>query len=379
MLLVAAGAIAVVAVLFQTRPSPEAKLQSLPPTRVATTEIQRLDLHPEVAVTGQLQPLRTSALHFEVSGRVAERRVEPGQEVAEGELLLRLRAAEKKDARDRARARLQEEEAAIARDKRLLELAQENRRLQAREVERLRRLGTDSLASVSQLDMAQQQLLQLQSEEARLRYSVETAEARLTLRRTELREAQRNLDRTSLEAPFAGTVNIVDVESGDYVTSADRALQMIETGELDLYAEVTADTAAALERDQQVTVQADGRTIAGKVVALQRDPDPETHTYALRVRIPGEDLVPGTLAQVKLPLRPRPDALVAPVSAVLREEGRAFVFAVQDGTVRRMEVTTGLRDGRRVVLTAGPEAGTTIVARDVAALADGQSVEVVGD
>ncbi|HKJ75568.1 MAG TPA: hypothetical protein VKA64_00010, partial [Gammaproteobacteria bacterium] len=96
-------------------------------------------------------------------------------------------------------------------------------------------------------------------------------------------------------------------------------------------------------------------------------------------RIPGEDLLPGTLARAKLPLRPRLGARVAPVSAVLREEGQAFVFTVRDGEVERVAVTTGLRDGSRVVLTEGPEAGTTIVARDVAALADGQPVEAAGD
>lgn len=375
---VAACAVAVVALLVQTRPSPEATLRSPPPTRVAVTAVERLDLYPEVTVTGRLQPLRTSALHFEVSGRVAERPVEPGQRVAEGDTLLRLRAAEKADARDRAAARLEEEKAAIARDRRLLELARENRRLQEQEVARQQRLGDSSLASQSQLDAARQALLQLQGEEARLRYSTETAEARLTLRRTELREAQRDLDRTTLEAPFAGTVNAIDVEPGDYVTPAERALQIIDTGALDLYMEVTADTAAALERGQVVTVTAEGQAVDGGVVALQRAPDPETHTYALRVRIPGTGLQPGTLAKVRLPLRPRENALVAPVAAILREEGRAYVFVVQDGKVRRVEVTTGLRDGNRVVLREGPDAGTTIVARDVAALAEGQAVEVAG-
>lgn len=370
---------AAVAALVATRPRPQAGLESLPPTRVAVTEVVRADLRPEVTVTGRLQPVRTSALHFEVSGRVAERRVEPGQGVAEGETLLRLRAAEWRDARDRAAARLEEERAAIERDRRLLELAENNRHLQEQEVARQKRLGDDSMASQSQLDAAQQQLLQLQSEEARLRYAVETAASRLTLRRTELQEAQRNLDRTTLEAPFAGTVNIVDVEPGDYVTPSDRALQLVDTTRLDLYAEVTAETAATLERGQAVAVSADGDELAGEVVALQHDPDPETHTYALRVRIPGRAVLPGTLATARLPLRPRDGVRVVPVAAVLREEGRAYVFVVRDGTVERVEVTPGLRYREELVLRDGPEAGATVVARDVAALADGQAVEVAGD
>ena len=97
----------------------------------------------------------------------------------------------------------------------------------------------------------------------------------------------------------------------------------------------------------------------------------------LRIRLPGEGLMPGALAEVELPLRPLEAVLLAPVSALLREDGRAYLFVERGGTLQRREVAAGPRHGAQVVIHDGVEAGERIVLRDVAALSDGQAVTVV--
>ena len=70
------------------------------------------------------------------------------------------------------------------------------------------------------------------------------------------------------------------------------------------------------------------------------------------------------------------DALVVPATAVLLEEGSAFVFRVQDEHLQRVEVQLGERVEQQQIITAGMEAGEQVVVRDVAALSDGQAVIV---
>lgn len=367
--------IASVLLVLWLKPERAGTMRPVAPTRVVTTEVAQTDLRPSYRVTGQLAPMQRAALHFEVAGRLVARHVEPGQRVQAGEVLLELDAGDYSDAVRLARAQLQQEQATVARDSELLRLAIESRELQQQEVKRLQRLGSESLTSQSRLDEARQKLGQLAAEAVRLEYAVNTAGARISQRRVDLARAERNLARARLSAPFAGVINRVEAEVGEYMQSNRTVVELLDDSKLDLALEVSGAVAAALRPGQSIAVQLDGRDIEGTLVALQSEPDSSTHTHALRVRIEAPGLMPGTLADVLLPLSPQRGVLVVPVPALLHDAGDSYLFTLEGDTVRRVAVDTGIRDGERQVVRGNIAAGTTIVARDVAALADGQRVE----
>jgi HlyD family secretion protein len=68
--------------------------------------------------------------------------------------------------------------------------------------------------------------------------------------------------------------------------------------------------------------------------------------------------------------------IAVPVTAVLQDEGRSYVFRVVDSVLQRTEVTAGRRVGSLQVVQAGLAMSDVIVVRDVAALSDGQQVQV---
>ncbi len=367
-----------IALLIWTKPARQVDLKETQPTHVAVVEVKTRDLAAIDTVTGRLQASRKAVLQFELAGQVAERKVEPGQQVEVGQVLLSLSAGDYEDALAEAKAQLEQERAGSARDRQLLILAERGKGLQAQAVERFERLGRTALASKAQIDEARARLLQLQADEARLRYSVDTAQATIRQREAALSRAARNLERTRLKAPFGGIVNAVNVQAGDSVAPNIPAVELLNVEHLDLYVEVTGATAAALTLSQKVKVRVDvqdapGET-AGEVVALQPDPNLTTHTHSVRLRMPGQGLLPGALAVVELPLLPLRNALVVPVSAIEQNEGRAYVFTVRNGIARRIEVKPGTRVGDLQVLIAGVQVGEKIVARDVAALTDGERV-----
>jgi RND family efflux transporter MFP subunit len=359
-----------------TRPDESPDLDETVPLRVVVARVEAHDLVPYESVSGRLEPKRRASLHFEVSGQIRSRAVEPGQVVAADSLLLSLAEGDFRDALASAEARLQLEGSHIERDRELLKLAQRNRALQQDEVTRLETLNKDSLISRSLLDAARIKLVQLDSEVAQLRNNVATAEARLGLLEAERNQAARNLQRTRLLAPFPGYVNAVHVQVGDYVTPSQAALEIIDTTQLDLYVEVRGELARALSQGQQVAVTADDHRLQGTVVALQVDPDPETFTHALRIRLPGNAVRSGMVARARLPLRPLRGVTAVPVTALLQDEGRAYVFRVADDRLARIEVVPGRRVGDLQVVNSTLQAGDRVVVRDVAALSDGQQVRL---
>jgi multidrug efflux pump subunit AcrA (membrane-fusion protein) len=368
--------ILLVFLLIVTRPEANTEMKSPPVTRVEVTRVRVDDLQPRVALTGVLRPRQVASLRFEVSGELLQRLVQPGASVSKGDLLLQLDDADYRDAVVEAEAQVIETRAAIAQDLALLKLARENRDLAQKEYQRLEKLGKGSLASASTRDSARQKLLNLESELARLDYSVESGRARLARQQAALNRARRNFERTRLTAPFEGRVNRVLVEVGDTLQANTLALELIDTAVLELRLEVSNDVAGALSLGQPVTVHVEGRQIAGELIALQLDPDAETHTHPIRIRVAGDNLLPGELGRVALPLRLRKQALVVPASALLREEGGHYLFIVQDGRLERRPVTAGVRIDERQAIREGVVAGETVVARDVEVLNDGLEVVI---
>ena len=368
-----------VALLLLTAPGKEPELQQVvvPGVRVAAVGLH--DLVPAEVVSGRLDPARRAEMHFELSGQIHARPVEPGQSVQQGELLLSLASGDYEDALAEAEARLAQESRDIERDRELLALSKRNHALQKNDLDRLNKLGADSLVSQSLLDEARIKLLQLQAEVARLKSSVASAESRLALKQAERNRAARNLARTQLLAPFAGSVNVVEAQIGDYVTPRDIIAELIDISSLDLYVEVRGNVAQSLQQGDTVDVLVDDVVLPGKVIALQIDPDPVTFTHALRVRVAGTAVRPGQIARVHLPLRKLSQVTAVPVTAVLYDEGQTFVFRLEDDRLVMVAVVLGERVGELRVVQRGIAAGDYIVTHNVSALSDGQQVRMLTD
>jgi HlyD family secretion protein len=369
--------VAIAILLVMARPEQGSELREAVSTRVQVEAVVLHDLQPVATVSGRLEPARKAALHFELSGQVDARPVEPGQAVQQGELLLALDTGDFVDALAEAEALLAQETRNIERDRELLKLSQRNYALQQSELARLQKLGADSLVSESRLDESRISLIQLEAEAAQFKASVASANSRLALREAARNRAARNLERTRLQAPFAGTVNAVLVQRGDYVTPNQPVVDLIDSSMLDLYLEVRGDVANALLQGQDVEIRVNGNSLQGEVIALQFDPDPVTFTHAVRVRVSGEKARPGQVAEATLPLQPLRQVAAVPATAVLYDEGRAYVFRVNTDTLELVEVQLGQRVGELQVVEQGIHAADRIVTRDVAALSHGQKVQPV--
>jgi RND family efflux transporter MFP subunit len=361
--------------IFLWRPAQQPELRVLASSPVLVQPVLKEDLRPVEVVSGYLRPSRRAWLNFEVDGRVSQRLVQPGQSVLTGDSLLTLDAADYQTALAQARAELQQVQADLERDRRLLKLAERSRQLQDEELERLESLSERSMASKTRLGDAAALLAQRMSEEARLRSSVANGPARIASRQAAVDRARNDLARTSLQAPFSGKVNQVKLEVGDFASRSREVIELTDD-RLEFYAQVRGVVARSLRIGQIVDVQVEGRPWPATVVAVQPDPDPVTFTHAIRLRMPESEDRSGTVAVARLPLAVLHEVLVVPATALLIEEDGVFVFRVRDDRLQRVAVRPGSRVGLKQVIRDGIEAGEQVVVRDVAALADGQAVVV---
>lgn len=370
--------VSVVSVLALQATAPEQAVELAPERKltVDAAKVARYDLAPSVSRVGRLQASSRSVLRFEVAGVVAQRHVEPGMTVAAGDLLLTLNDGDFRDALNRAEARVEQERAAVKRDRELLSLSNDQVGLQQKEVKRLKKLGKGSLVSQSNLDAAARQLAALKTERARLRYSVDTADSRLRQLQSDVALSERQVQRTVLRAPFAGTVNTVHLEQGDFANAQQPAVEVLNRAQLDLYVELSIDDLGDLALGDSVPVTSVAEQRDGEVIALNASPDTSTMTYPLRVRVAGQGWQPGQLASVQVPLQRLENVLGIPQAALLLDEEGAAVWVVENSQVRRQSVQLGpLVEGLQVVL-GGLQGNERIVISNVAALAADQPVTV---
>jgi multidrug efflux pump subunit AcrA (membrane-fusion protein) len=363
-----------VKLLIAFKPPPKNETREAQVTRVQTVIVSAKTLKPTLQVSGRLQPARRANLFFQIPGVISAVKIEPGERVERGDALLMIDADDYRDRLRETQAMLQQETAGIERDRELLALAQQNEQLSQAEVDRLGKLGS-KLSSQSSLDAAQQKLTQLRGEYLRLKFALDTSQQRLTLKKAARDKAQRNVERTTLRAPFDGLVNRVSVDPGDYATTLSGMAVEIIDAQLEARFNLPASVVKGLQPGAQVMVSIDNKAYDGTLVSIQPDPDATTATHPAHIAVSGEQLIPGQIALVELPTAAASDATVAPVSALLNDDGQLSLFVVAQNRLQRRHIITGIRHNSWQQIKEGVEAGEIIVARDVAALTDGQLVE----
>ena len=372
LLIISISIIAITALLW-TKPNTYAELQSISPSTVKVDIVKQIDIQPFAKATGKLEPARKASLHFQVSGQINERFVEAGMKIKAKEKMLSVDSGDFIDAVEESKALLEIKRDTIKRDMLLLELIKQERKLQEEEVKRLKQLDRNSLTSKSNYDQALQSLYRQQAEETRLNHSVNLARSELKVEQARLSKAKRNLERTQLISPFDGIINAVYVEVGDYVSPGQTALEIIQLDELDLNLEISGTTASKLELGQKVEIKTEKDNREGEVISIALDPNSETNTHTLKIRLASNGLFSGQLAVANLPGKIYKKANVIPISSILYEDNLSYVFEVVDNHVIKKEIRLIERFNNFQIIE-GVESGIRIVSKDVSSLTDGQVV-----
>jgi RND family efflux transporter MFP subunit len=296
-----------------------------------------------------------------VAGRIDAYLVDESDKVVQGQPLVRL------DARDY--------EAALARGRAGLERADANIALRSKEIERIRFLRSQDVASQSELDVKENELRVAQAEAAELRAEIEQAEV--------------NLDYTVLRAPMDGVILAKLKEVGEIAVPGGFAGSgdLIRMANLDdLRAEVDVNEAdlARVHLHQPAEVIPDAfsdKKYAAEVVKLYPQVNRQKGTLKVEVKIatPDEVLRPDMSVRIHFLAEAKPatagePVVLAPRTAVRTENGASYAWVVTEGRLRRVALQLGEEMGDRVVIRAGLLGGEALVVGDAAGLADGRKV-----
>jgi membrane fusion protein (multidrug efflux system) len=318
--------------------------QPQPPALVSAVTSQSEKWTPAIKAVGSVKAVNGIEVANEVPGVVEVLNFESGDVVKKGDILIQLNSAI-----DNAALRTRSAEA----------------QLTEQEFKRISDLLPKRAVSQSQYD---------------------EAKANLDAARARVNEAEAQLSKKIIRAPFDGTLGIRMVDRGEYIATGT---PIVEINMLDpIYVDYTLSEKnlpdVATGFPVQVTVAAvPGKVFEGSVSAINTSVNAETRTVRMRATLSNKEskLRPGMFATV-MTLQPKDDEVITlPRTAISYNTYGDFVFVIEEndqGTrvVKRRPVTTGdTRDGRVSVLT-GLDAGETVVAKGLLRLRAGQAVVI---
>jgi len=308
--------------------------------------------------SGRIAPLNTSALSFAVSGTVATVAVNPGDRFVAGQILATL---------DPKPLEL-EVQAAQAH----LASVQANYTDKEGALDRKRQPFDKEWAVKAALDQARTAF-----------YA-----ANLTLARSKLGIAERDLANTRLTAPFDGVVASRDVEPFEEASTGQVILLINSEGALEADLFVPDSVISRLTIGAPATVNVStipGCGCIGRITEIgttSGSANAVPVTAALLESRP--EVLPGMSAEVSVVLSGVNHGFLVPLTAIAPgdEAARGYIFKydVEAGAVRKVPVRGGERVAQNLVeIVEGVALGDIIAAAGVSLLRDGQRVKLLGE
>ena len=289
---------------------------------------------PRLDAVGTLRAERGADLSLEVPGVVQSINFQSGQDVPAGAVLLRLRADD-----DAAKLQALEATARLA----AITYQRDSRQFDAQAISRA---------------------------------TFDSDAANLASAQAQVAEQKAVLDKKVIRAPFAGHLGLRAVDLGQYLNAGTTVVTLQALDPLYVDFPVPQREVARLAVGQPVSLRVDafpGRTIAGRITAIDPKVDPSSRNVQVRATIANPDhrLLPGMFAQVAIEAGETARHLTVPQTAITFNPYGSTVFLVEDKgkdaaghpllVAHQSFVTTGPSRGDQIAVLKGLKEGDTVV------------------
>lgn len=319
------------------------------PASLQVATVTQQDAAGSASYDGVVEAVRHTTMAAQVAGAVVDLRVQPGDRVSRGQVLLRIDA----------RAALQGQAASSAQ----VEAARSQLDVATREYERQKRLASKQYISQAQLERAEAQ------------YRATAAQLRAQIANASATRIQAGF--YVVRAPYDGIVSDVPVMLGDMAAPGRTLLVMYDPSALRVTASLPQSALAQVQAGQPARIELPGlpdarRWVTQKQVQVLPTLDATTHSAQLRAPLPAglAGVTPGMFARVWMPTKGAAGEgrLYVPASALVRRAELTGVYVIaRSGQPLLRQVRTGRAEGGRIEILSGVAAGERVALNPQAA------------
>jgi RND family efflux transporter MFP subunit len=213
--------------------------------------------------------------------------------------------------------------------------------------------------------------------------AIEAAQASLAASESQLAQAHKNLEDTTIRAPFDGYITDRPVSVGQWVGTNNKVATLVRISTVKLQLQIPEQRVAEVKAGMDVTARVaayPNRDFAGKVHAVVPYVDSNSRAFVVEARFdnPKAELRPGMFANAKLMLPGTEKAVFVPVKSIFYDgtTDANHVYSVTNGVARLNVVLKGDTDGDLVRVLNGLAGNETVVLNNQADLYDGAPVNI---
>jgi RND family efflux transporter MFP subunit len=329
---------------------------AMPPTPVAVAAAHVEPIEDATEYVATLRSLRSTTVQPQVDGQITRIHVVSGQRVAQGAPLMQIDARRQQAAVSSQEAELAARQAAVA-----------YARQQARRAAELLGAGAISKQEQEQADTA-----------------LQTAEASLKALQAQVQQQQVQLRYFTVAAPTAGIIGDVPVRVGNVVTSQTVLTTIDQNETLEIHVDVPVERGPELKTGLPIKIlSSDGAQPLASTTVNFVSPHVDDQTQSILVKgvVKNSDraLRPSQYVRARIVWKTA-DALVVPVTAVLRISGQFFAFVAEDAgggklVAKQRAIKVGAIVGQNYTIADGIKPGERVVTSGAQKLMDGAPIQ----
>jgi RND family efflux transporter MFP subunit len=212
----------------------------------------------------------------------------------------------------------------------------------------------------------------------------DVAVAKLHAADAELVVARKSQGDAVLVAPFPGIVSLRHAQPGERVALDAKVISIVDLSRLQLEASVPPAAIGQVRVGQALNFRVEGfgeREFAGRIERINPAATAGSRSISVYAVVENREglLRGGMFAQGALTLSRVDNALAVPATAVREEIGQTFVYAIENGLIKRKNVKVGAPDAAgRVQVLDGLAGGDRIVRVNLGSLREGVAARLSG-
>ena len=387
-----------------------------------------------VTASGKVQPETEVKLSSEVSGEVTELLVKEGDVVKKGQLLIKVRPDVLKSGYDRAVASYSSQKAGVASALQMMKQSEGNFVNAEATYKRNVELVGKKVISASEFDAAKAAFLTAKTNVAKSKEDYISAKFQLEQSGANVQEANANLAKATIYAPVDGVISKLSVELGDRILgtaqmAGTEIMRISNLKTMEVNVDVNENDINRVNVGDSAKIEVDAfadkkfKGVVTEIASSSKDIGSVTTSvdqvtnFVVKVRIIADSYegVKGGAKDLPSPFRPGLSAtvdiesesvkgLAIPIQSVFTSEKnkdvktagndenadkqktkladktvKQYVYVFNAGTVKQVEVTTGIQNDQFIIIKSGLKAGQEVVSGPYSAiqnkLKDGMKVE----
>src|SRR6516225_9798742 len=211
---------------------------------------------------------------------------------------------------------------------------------------------------------------------------IEFSQASLEAARSQLAQAEKGLQDTTIRAPFDGYITARPASAGEYVALTGKIATMVRVGRVKLELQTPEQRAGQTRIGMAVVARVaayPNREFAGRVTAINPSVDPNSRVFTVEAQFsnPKGELRPGMFATARVLLPGGENAVFIPRKAVIRDKTTDSyqVFTIDGGKAHLRVVVPGDEEGDWIRINSGISGGDSVAISNQSELFDGAPVQ----